>query len=118
MINIDSLGMAAPQVMEDISSKPLVERTAAIAQRMKMPFSRISFPLGDSDSSSFRDKKIPALTISGVGDRWREVMHTLKDQAALVNQGSVYLGYRLALSLIAELDSLPCEVSRGEAKAK
>ena len=118
MINIDSLGMAAPQVMENISSRPLVERTAEIAQRMKMPFTKISIPQADSDSSSFRDRKIPALTISGLGNRWQEVMHTLHDQAAKVNQASVYLGYRLALSLIAELDGLPCDVSRGETKTK
>jgi hypothetical protein len=53
-----------------------------------------------------------------MSDDWRKVLHTRHDQAAKVNSASVYLGYRLALALITELDSLPCEVSREESKVK
>jgi hypothetical protein len=62
------------------------------------------------------DKKIPAVTISALGDRWAEVLHTMNDQVAKVNATSVYLGYRLALALTAELDILSCDASREEPK--
>jgi Iap family predicted aminopeptidase len=118
MINIDSLGMAAPQVGENLSSKALVSRVVEIAQRMKMPFSKLSIPGAGADSLSFMEKKIPAVTISALRTGWAEVLHTRHDQVSKVNQTSVYLGYRLALALVTELDILPCEVSREKAKAK
>jgi Zn-dependent M28 family amino/carboxypeptidase len=118
MVNIDSLGMAAPQVSENLSSKTLVNRVAELAQRMKMPFNKVSIPRAGADSIPFIEKKIPAVTISALGNGWGEVLHTRSDQVAKVNSTSVYLGYRLALALIAELDNLACEASREEPKAK
>jgi hypothetical protein len=64
------------------------------------------------------EKRIPAVTISGVGREVGEVIHTRNDQVPKVNAANVHLGYRLALALVAELDSLACEVSREERKAK
>ena len=118
MINIDSLGMAAPQVAENLSSKTLAARVVEIAQRMKMPFNKVKIPGAGADSLPFMDKKIPAVTISAIADGWAEVLHTRNDQVKKVNATSVYLGYRLALALVAELDNLACEVSREEPKAK
>lgn len=118
MVNIDSLGMAAPQVPLNMSSKTLVNRVADLAQRMKVPFSKVTIADAGADSQSFLDKKIPALTISALGNGWEKVLHTSNDQVAKVHSTSLYLGYRLALALVAELDSLPCDVSRGETKTK
>jgi hypothetical protein len=118
MVNIDSLGMTAPQVAPNLSSKTLTNRVAEIAQRMKMPFSKVTIPQAGADSIPFKERSIPAITISGLGNNWGDILHTRFDQVARVHPGSVYLGYRLALSLINELDSLPCEVSRGEPKAQ
>jgi len=118
MINIDSLGMAAPQLLENLSSKPLVNRAADLAQRMKIPFSKFNIHGAGADSESFIAKKIPALTISAIANGWERVLHTGKDQAAKVNPASLYLGYRLALALITELNSLPCDASRNAAKMK
>jgi putative aminopeptidase FrvX len=52
MINIDSLGMTAPQAAENLSSKTLVNRVEELARRMKMPFSRSGFTFiyGEEDS--------------------------------------------------------------------
>jgi Zn-dependent M28 family amino/carboxypeptidase len=116
MVNIDSLGMAAPQVLENLSSKALVNRVTAIAKRMDMPFNRVNIPEAGADSQSFVDKKIPAVTISAIGNGWSEVLHTRRDQVSNVNSASLYLGYRLALALVADLDNIACEASRTEAK--
>ncbi len=118
MVNIDSLGMAAPQVLENASSKTLVNSMTELAQRMKMPFTKISIPEAGADSIPFIEKKIPAVTISAVGNGWTEVLHTRNDQVTKVNSTSVYLGYRLALALVVEMDNLACEVSREKQKTK
>ncbi len=111
MVNIDSLGMAAPQAPENLSSKVLMNLAAEIAQRMKIPFSKVTIN-GDADSSSFIAKKIPAITISALGNGWEHILHSSKDQVSSVNQFSAYAGYRLALALVAELCDLPCNTGR------
>ena len=39
MINIDSLGIVAPQVADNLSSKKLAQLAADVAKEMEMPFS-------------------------------------------------------------------------------
>lgn len=108
MINIDSLGLGPPQVADNMSSKKLTELAADLAKEMKMPFARASIPGADSDSSSFISKKIPAVTIHGMNNEWPTILHSRNDQAAKVNPVSVYLGYRLILSMVVHLDQSPC----------
>jgi hypothetical protein len=75
---------------------------------MSMPFSHGSIANGDSDSSSFKAKKIPAVTIHGLNNNWPNILHSRNDQASKVNPTSVYLGYRLALAMIARVDQASC----------
>jgi Zn-dependent M28 family amino/carboxypeptidase len=108
MINIDSLGLAPPQVADNVSSNKLGQFTTDLAKDMKMPFARARIQGADSDSSAFIEKKIPAVTIHRMSNKWSEVLHTGNDQASKVNAMSVYLGYRLTLAMIARLDESPC----------
>lgn len=112
MINIDSLGLSAPQVLDNASSKKLRELAAGVAKEMKMPFGHASVGSADSDSSSFVRKKIPALTIHGLNNEWASILHSHKDQTSKVNPVSVYLGYRLALALVNSLDASACATYR------
>ncbi len=108
MINIDSLGLSAPQVLDNASSKKLGELAAQVAKEMKMPFSHASVGNADADSSSFVRKKIPALTIHGLNNEWSSIIHSRNDQISKVNPVSVYLGYRLALGLVSSIDASSC----------
>ena len=73
MINIDSLGMAAPLVLQNVSSKTLTARVGEIALRMKMPFNTVNVPGAGADSQPFMEKKIPAVTISALGNGWADL---------------------------------------------
>jgi putative aminopeptidase FrvX len=112
MINIDSLGMGAPQVATNISTKKILDRATDIAKRMQMPFAAGVMEEGNSDSSSFIAKKIPAITIHALAGDWIHILHSTKDQASIVKTESVYLGYRLALSLAIDLDNNDCDAWR------
>jgi Zn-dependent M28 family amino/carboxypeptidase len=112
MINIDSLGLSAPQVLDNASSKKLRDLAADVAKEMKMPFSHASVENADSDSSSFTKKKIPAVTIHGLNNEWSSIIHSRNDQISKVNPVSVYLGYRLALALVTRLDASACAAYR------
>src|SRR5204862_3186286 len=109
MINNDSLGMAVPQVMDNTSTAGLASLAAEIATEMKIPFSHARINNGDADSSSFLQKKIPAVTIHGMTNDWPQILHSSNDQASKVNSDSVYLGYRLALALVSRLDIEACD---------
>ena len=111
MINIDSLGMAIPQAADNLSSKSLVEATATIAKEVGMEFAHANIQ-GGSDSGPFLGKKIPAITLHGVTSDWQRILHTSNDIAKNVKPQSVYLGYRLALMLLAKVDGLPCDAFR------
>jgi hypothetical protein len=109
MINIDSLGLAPPQVADNMSSSKLTDFTEKLAKEMKMPFARARIEGANSDSSAFVAKKIPAVTIHGMSNKWSEILHTGNDQVSKVNPMSVYLAYRLALAMVARLDESPCD---------
>ncbi len=108
MINMDSLGLAAPQVADNMSSKKLGAFTADLAKEMKIPFGHASIEGADADSSSFIGKKIPALTIHGLTNDWPSILHSRNDQSSKINPNSVYLGYRLVLALVVRLDNSSC----------
>ena len=108
MINIDSLGLAPPQVADNMSSSKLSEFTENLAKEMKLPFARARIDGANSDSSSFVDKKIPAVTIHGMSNKWSEILHSGNDQVSKVNPTSVYLAYRLTLAMVARLDESSC----------
>jgi hypothetical protein len=112
MINIDSLGLTGPQVLDNVSSKKLTQVTQELAKEMKIQFSHASVEAADADSSSFVARKIPALTIHGLNNDWQYILHSRNDQISKVNPVSVYLGYRLALALLIRIDSSACAAYR------
>jgi len=109
MINIDSLGLAVPQVMDNTSSRNLQALTQRTAKELQIPFRHYWINGGDADSSSFLAKKVPAVTIHGLTSDWRKILHTVEDRPTSVNPQDVYLGYRLVLALIQRLDNAACD---------
>jgi Iap family predicted aminopeptidase len=114
MINIDSLGLGAAQVADNMSDKRLVDFTEALAKELKAPFAHGNVEGGNSDSTSFNRKGIPALTIHSLTNEWQKILHSDKDNPSKVNHDSVYLGYRLALSLLVRIDKADCQSFRDE----
>jgi len=114
MINIDSLGLGGAQVADNMSNKKLIDFVDSLAKEMKAPFAHGQLAGGDSDSTSFNRKGIPALTIHGLTNDWQKTLHSNNDQPSKVNADSVYLGYRLALALLIRIDGTDCQSFRTE----
>jgi hypothetical protein len=108
MINIDSLGLAAPQLADNMSSKKLSTFVAELAKEMKISLRRATIQGADGDSSSFVRKGIPAVLVHGLSNDWASIIHTRNDRSAKVNPVSVYLGYRLVLGTVIRLDGSAC----------
>jgi hypothetical protein len=117
MINIDSLGLTSPGVLDNTSSAKLTKLAAATARDLKIPFAHAAIAGTDADSSSFKKRGIPALTIHGMSRDWSTVLHTNKDQAAKAIPLNVYLGYRIALELALRLDSSGCAAFEGVSRS-
>lgn len=118
MINIDSLGLAYPQAADNMSSKKMMDFTADLAGKMKVPFAHAAIPGAGADSQPFLSKKIPAITLHGMTNDWPKLLHSSNDKPETVKTESVYLGYRLALALLVEVDESPCQVFRDQKESK
>jgi hypothetical protein len=112
MINIDSLGMGAPQVTDATSSFKLGVLAEQLAERLKIPFAHSSFVGADSDAHSFKSKGIPTLDIHGLTKNWRMYLHSTSDKAANMKFESVYLGYRFVLAALVSVDTSACSAYR------
>ncbi|HXU35013.1 MAG TPA: M20/M25/M40 family metallo-hydrolase [Blastocatellia bacterium] len=112
MINIDSLGMGAPQVTDETSGHKLGVLAEELADRLRIPFAHSSFVGADSDAHSFKAKGIPTLDIHGLTKNWRQYLHSSSDKVSNVNMESVYLGYRFVLAALVSVDSAACSAYR------
>ncbi len=112
MINVDGIGLATPQVLTNVSSKKLTELTGEVAKKIDVPFAPLNLGNASSDSASFKDKKIPAISIVGMTLDWPKIYHGKNDQAARVNPNFVFQSYKLALSLVTTISENECGAYR------
>jgi Iap family predicted aminopeptidase len=112
MVNLDSFGLATPQVLDNVSSKRLRNLAAELALAMEVPFDHARLEVASADSASFLRRGIPAITLHGLSADWFSILHTDEDQPSMVNSTSVYIGYRLALALLTRVDGMPCDAFR------
>jgi hypothetical protein len=112
MINLDSFGLGMPATLGNLSSEAMVGLAQEMAEVLQLPLEKMTVPVANSDSTSFMNRSIPAVTLSGINSDWMSILHSDQDQAATINPASVYLGYRLALSMLFRLDEAPCQTYR------
>ena len=109
MLNFDSFGQAAPMSLRTVSSPKLLDLANEIGKQGNLKFIDVEIPGASADSASFRDKKIAAITISGLAGNWQSILHTTEDKIKNVNMESVYIGYRFGLIFVARLDAAGCK---------
>lgn len=108
MVNIDSLGLNNPQVLKNATTPKLEKAVTELAQKMKLQFQAFEMATASADSLPFLEKNIPAVTISAISNDWMEVFHSKNDQINKINPLSVYLGYRLVLALVVQIQDQEC----------
>ena len=112
MVNLDSFGMGYPQVLANVSDLKLTEFAKEVAGEVKMPLGTPSIVDADADSSAFRAKDIPAITLSGLTSRWKEYLHTGQDKIKNVNHQGVFVGYNFASLFLSRVEPKPCNAFR------
>lgn len=108
MLNFDSFGLSYPQVMRNTSDSKLVKVAKEISEEMGFPFAAADIFGADADSSSFRDIKIPSVSIHGLDNKWKNYLHSHNDKVENVKATSVYFGYRFGLSFASRVEKSIC----------
>lgn len=113
MVNLDSFGLARPQVLENTTTPKLRDFVKVVAEQCKVPIATASLEgVADADSSSFKAAGIPAVTLHGLPADWYRIIHSERDEADQIRSPSMYLGYILALNLLGRLDACECGAFR------
>jgi Zn-dependent M28 family amino/carboxypeptidase len=112
MVNFDSFGQAYPMALRHVASTKMLKLAEALGNESGFKFQTVEIPGAGADSTSFIEKKIPSITLSGLAGNWAQVLHTPNDKASNIKQDSVYLGYRFGLQLLAKLDQAGCNEYR------
>ena len=109
MINLDSFGVGIPQSMTNISNSKLTKFAKKLAKETNFPFAEAGILNASSDSDSFLDKGIPAITFHGLDGKWQTYLHNKEDKIEKINMQSVFIGYRFVLNFVIKLDGEGCQ---------
>jgi hypothetical protein len=105
MVNMDTLGLAETEVWVNRADPKLVQLMELAAATLKLPVWGMNVDkVGSTDSESFREKKIPAITIHSLTSATLPILHSAKDRIEAVHKDEYYRTYRLVLGYLAVLD--------------
>jgi Zn-dependent M28 family amino/carboxypeptidase len=112
MVNLDSFGLGYPVVLDNASSSKMTKFAKELGAELKVSVTPLNIPGANSDSSSFNDKDIPAITLSALSAKWPQYLHSPNDKLESVIPGSVRVGYHFAREYIARIDAGACNMFR------
>lgn len=104
MVNFDSFGFGNLWAFGDISDKKLINTAIKVAEERNQKFEIKNYKGASSDSKTFKKAGIPAITVSGLDDNWREYLHQRKDQIEYINFDKIYENYQFSIDFIKEID--------------
>ncbi|MFN0279852.1 MAG: M28 family metallopeptidase [Pyrinomonadaceae bacterium] len=109
MVNLDAFGLGYSVILENVSNSKMIKAAKDLAGELKAPITGLNLAgVASSDSASFIDKDIPAITLSALSNKWPEFMHSSKDKMENVVIGSVRIGYLFGLEYVKKIDKAGC----------
>jgi Zn-dependent M28 family amino/carboxypeptidase len=112
MVNFDSFGFTNPYVLQNTSSSNLIKIGEQLGKENNFKLASVSIEGADTDSSSFKNKDIPAIDFSAIDGNWKNYLHTSKDVLENIKMDSVYFGFRFGLAFISKLDKNECRETK------
>ena len=108
MVNFDSFGFTDTWAPESISDKKLIDLAREVAKQRSAEFEMKGLKGASSDSKSFLDAGIPAITLSGLNNNWKTYLHRDKDILSNVQINKVYENYLFSIDYLKKIDSKSC----------
>jgi Zn-dependent M28 family amino/carboxypeptidase len=114
MVNMDTLGLSPTKIWLSHADKNLVNLAALVANAMKLPIAALNFEkVGATDSDSFLNQKMPAVTIHSVTQQNHHILHSPDDKVRAINMDDYYSTYRFTAVYLAFLDTkLPLAITK------
>jgi Zn-dependent M28 family amino/carboxypeptidase len=105
MINMDTVGLGPTAIWGNRADKRLTKEIITVASSMDIKLRNINFEtIGSTDSESFAQKKIPALTFHSITRNTNKYLHTPDDKIDHMDVAEHYKTYKLVTKYIAYLD--------------
>jgi hypothetical protein len=108
MLNLDSFGLGPVQVMSNASNRSMIELARATAAAEGRALRIAPLFHADADSSSFRHRSIPALTLHGVTGDWPNILHSTRDVRGAIDLSELADSERFAWAVLQRLDRVDC----------
>ena len=103
MVNMDTLGLAAPKVWTTHSDKRLSSALVYIGKQLNVPVTGVNVEqVGNTDSVQFAKRKIPSITIHSLTqETWNaHILHTPNDKFSAIRLDDYYQTYKLVTALL------------------
>jgi Iap family predicted aminopeptidase len=105
MINMDTLGLDETEVWASRADPKLLDLLSGVAGYMKLPISGVNVDqVGSTDSESFREAHVPAMTLHSIKSVTWRILHSPNDQMDKINFAAYYRSYQLILTFLGVLD--------------
>jgi hypothetical protein len=105
MVNMDSLGAGPTKLDMTRGDKQLAMALTSVAGSLHLPVSVMNVgQAGRSDSDSFWDRHVPAITVHSMTNETWPILHSPRDRMSEINQADYYDTYRLLAGSLAYLD--------------
>lgn len=102
---MDTLGLGPPEVWASHADPKLVALLAGVAKELRIPLTAVNVEsVGSTDSESFQDRKIPALTLHSLTSQTLDILHSSRDTLAQMKLDDYYRSYQLVAAYLAVLD--------------
>lgn len=107
MVNIDTLGLANPNVWVSKADRDLTYLAGYVASEMKIPLSVLEIGnLGTTDSESFEGTGIPRIAFSSLDKTAMKKLHSKKDNIDAIRLDDYYQTFQLLARFLQRLDQL------------
>src|SRR5581483_5035247 len=81
MVNLDTLGLGETEVWASHADPELVNYIGITAASLKLPVHAMNVDkVGSTDSESFREKKVPSMTIHSITPQTWRILHSPHDK--------------------------------------
>lgn len=105
MVNLECLGLSPSEIWGQHANAGLMKMYGDIAHTMQLPNVSVNVPEGaDDDADSFRDRKVPTITIHSVTQETWSVLHSPHDDFPVIHWDDYYNSYHLMAAYLAYID--------------
>lgn len=119
MVNMDTLGLATPEVWTSHSDKKLTGALVYIGKELNIPVTGQDVDqIGSTDSVQFSERRIPSITIHSLTqETWNaRILHTSKDKLSAVRLDDYYQTYKLVAAYLVFLDQITSDAAAANAR--